>query len=82
MDHPKNEFPRSGFARAPEVIAFTGYGRSKLWDEAKNNQQFPKPIKLSGRVTVWDRADLWAWYERQKAKPQSPPMQPAMQAAA
>lgn len=56
-------FDRVGFARVPEVMRFSGFGRSKVWAMAKCGK-FPKPKKLPGtNITVWDRRALWQWYE-------------------
>ena len=38
--------------RIKEVIKRTGLAKSTVWDKVKKNE-FPKPIKLSQRVTVW-----------------------------
>lgn len=62
-----NDFPRDGFAREPEVLRFVGFGRSTLWAKAKDGS-FPKPLKLSERVTVWPRNLVWDWYEAQTQK--------------
>lgn len=29
---------------------------------------FPKPVKLSARVTAWKCEDVWAWLESREAK--------------
>lgn len=56
-------FDRVGFARVPEVMRFSGFGRSHLWAMAKAGK-FPRPKKLPGtNITVWDRQELWQWYE-------------------
>ena len=39
-------------------------GRSTLWSKAKKGE-FPKPVKLSKRITAWRAEDIWAWIEAQ-----------------
>jgi prophage regulatory protein len=61
------EFPRQGFAREPQVLRVVPVGRSTLWSMAKEGK-FPKPVKLSPRVTAWKCEDVWEWLEAQNAK--------------
>lgn len=41
------------FLRITDVMEKTGLARSTIWMMCKEDR-FPKPIKLSERVTVWD----------------------------
>jgi prophage regulatory protein len=59
-----SELPRIGYAREPQVLRVIPWGRSTLWSKAKAGE-FPKPVKLSARVTAWKCEDVWAWIERQ-----------------
>lgn len=43
--------------RLPEVMNKTGLARSTVWLFVKNGK-FPKPIKLSKRVTVWKESEI------------------------
>jgi len=48
------------FIRIPDVIKKTGLAKSTIWLWVKEGR-FPKPIKLSPRVTVWEEADINKW---------------------
>ena len=56
------ELPRFGFVREPQVLRVIPWKRSTLWSKAKNGD-FPRPVKLSARVTAWRCEDVWAWIE-------------------
>ena len=46
--------------RLPEVISLTGLSRSSIYLRI-SVQEFPKPIKISPRMTVWSSEDIDAW---------------------
>lgn len=48
-------------ARAAEML---GLGLSTFWRYAKIDPDFPRPIKLSPRCTVFYEGDLKSWVER------------------
>ena len=50
----------SDFLRISDVVKKTGLGKSTVWLWVKENK-FPKPIKLSPRVTVWDEHKIEEW---------------------
>ena len=53
------ELNPKGYLRINEVEQFTRMGRSTIWARAKDDDDpFPKPIKLSPRVTVWSIESL------------------------
>jgi len=62
--HQPADLPRIGYAREPQILRVIPWGRSTLWSKAKNGE-FPKPVKLSGRITAWRCEDVWAWMEAQ-----------------
>lgn len=43
--------------RLPEVMAKTGIKKSTVWDFVKK-EKFPKPIKISARITVWREIEI------------------------
>ncbi len=43
--------------RIPEVMSLTGLGKSTVWLWTKKGI-FPKPKKLSPRVSVWNESDI------------------------
>ena len=52
----------SNFLRIAQVAKKTGLGKSTVWLWVKEDR-FPKPIKLSPRVTVWDEEKIEEWQE-------------------
>lgn len=47
--------------RPTEAAQYLGIGTSTLWRWAKSIPDFPRPTKLSERVTIFDGAELAAW---------------------
>jgi prophage regulatory protein len=47
---------------------FLGIGRSTLYKWAKERPDFPQPIKLGTRTTVWPADQLTAWRDAQAGK--------------
>ena len=66
----KNYLPKEGFLRLSQIIGdrkrdlapIIPVGRSTWWDGVSTGR-FPKPIKLSPRVTVWRVEDIRALIE-------------------
>lgn len=54
--------PTTGFVRQPAVLAVIPISKSTLWRRVKH-QTFPRPVKLSERVTAWRAEDLHSWIE-------------------
>lgn len=48
------------FLRIAQVAKKTGLGKSTVWLWVKENR-FPKPIKLSHKVAVWDEDKIKEW---------------------
>lgn len=40
--------------------------QSQVWRFVKTDGTFPRPFKLSPRITVWDEAAIDAWLENKK----------------
>jgi len=51
--------PESGFVRLPQVLAVIPISKSSWWDGVKAGK-YPKPVKLSARVTCWRVEDIRA----------------------
>lgn len=51
------ELPISGLLRIKQVLRFVPVSRSNWWAGVKSGR-YPKPMKLSERVTVWRAADI------------------------
>ena len=49
--------PAEGFARLPQVLHVLGIGKTCLWDGIKEGR-FPRPVKISPRVSVWRVEDI------------------------
>ena len=71
----ENKYPRSAsFLRLPQIIGnpkanppvppLIPIKKSTLWAWVKA-KQFPSPIKLSNRVTVWRSEDVEQWMREQ-----------------
>ena len=59
-------FPSAGFVRLSSILAPTGpipVSKSTWWAGVRSGR-FPKPIKLSRRITVWRVEDIRTLIER------------------
>lgn len=54
--------------RPKDAAAFLGLGLSTFWRWAKLREDFPRPIKLGTRTTVYRLEDLTAWRDAQGQK--------------
>lgn len=54
--------------RVPDVAAFLGCGVATVWRRTKDDPTFPKPIKLSPRVTVWRLTELEDWISSRRVQ--------------
>lgn len=52
--------PATGYARLPIVAACTGLAKSTVWSWCAQGR-FPKPVKLSPRVSAWPVAAIRDW---------------------
>ena len=48
--------------RLPQVMELTAAARSTIWKWVKEGE-FPQPVKLSPRVTVWRLSEIEEWIE-------------------
>lgn len=53
----RQELPEGGLVRIKQVLRFVPVSRSHWWAGVKTGK-YPKPIKLSERVTVWRVSDI------------------------
>lgn len=63
MTHAATELPRlnrEGFTRINSAISISGISRSTCWRRI-NEGKFPKPIKLSEKLTVIRNSDFLDW---------------------
>ena len=54
------------FLRLPEVRSTVGMSRSQIYRLIQSGE-FPKPVKLGLRVSVWPDNDIQAWQAKQIA---------------
>lgn len=54
------QMPQAGFIRQAGLLAVLPISSATLWRWV-NNDAFPKPVKLSPRVTAWRYADVLDW---------------------
>jgi prophage regulatory protein len=60
-----NELPQTGFLRLPAIVAPHGpipVSKSTWWAGVKTGR-YPKPVKLSTRVTAWRVEDIRTFIE-------------------
>lgn len=56
----------SGYVRQSQLIpAVLPFSPATLWRKVKNGT-FPKPVKLSERITAWRSDEILAWLEGRK----------------
>lgn len=60
-------FPTTSL-RPRQAAEFLGIGESTFWRWAKERPDFPRPIKLSPRTTVYPLDQLTAWRDAQAQK--------------
>lgn len=60
------ELPETGLLRVNQVLRFVPVSRSNWWEGVKTGR-YPKPIKLSERVTCWRSSDIRALIEGGRA---------------
>ena len=69
--HPTSTFdslPSTGYVRQSQLIpAPVPFSSATLWRKCKSGE-FPKPVKLSERVTAWEVGEVRAWLEARARK--------------
>ena len=61
--HP---YPQTGHARPRATAAFLKVSTVTLWRWEASKPDFPKSIRLSERVTVYDAAEIRSWLDSKK----------------
>ena len=65
---PFGELPATGYVRQSQLIpAPVPFSSATLWRRVKAGT-FPKPVKLSERVTAWRVEDVRQWLDAQAAR--------------
>lgn len=58
-----NSTQLSSYIREAELISrVVPFSHATLWRKVKTGE-FPKPVKLSERITAWERSAVMAWLE-------------------
>ncbi|RAO75799.1 helix-turn-helix transcriptional regulator [Dyella jiangningensis] len=61
-----HDIPSTGYLRQAQLVgSILPIGATTLWRWVKEGK-FPKPIKLSDRVTAWRAEDVRAWLAEPK----------------
>ena len=60
-------YPLSGHARPRATADFLQISTVTLWRWEKNNPEFPKSIRISKRVSVYDAQEIRQWVKAQSA---------------
>ena len=59
---PRKTVSHEGFMRQPEVLALMPFSSATLWRKCSLGT-FPKPVKLSERVTAWRAEEIRQWLD-------------------
>jgi predicted DNA-binding transcriptional regulator AlpA len=67
----QHQLPETGFLRLPQILGDEKRGipplipiKKTCWWQGVKSGRFPKPVKLSSRVTVWRVEDIRALIEQ------------------
>ena len=53
--------------RLTDICEYLGISRATVWRWVQTMADFPKPIRLSSGITVWDEGELRHWVASKKA---------------
>lgn len=56
--------PETGFLRQSQVLVFVPISKTTLWRRVVDGT-FPRPVKLSAKVTAWRAEDVRRWISEQ-----------------
>lgn len=54
------EYSKAEFIRQAQLLEILPFSAATLWRKAKSGD-FPRPIKLSERITAWKVAEVLEW---------------------
>lgn len=60
-----SKLPATGFVRLPQILTVFPVSKSTWWAGVKDGR-FPRPVKLSTRITAWRVEDIQSLIERHK----------------
>ncbi len=58
--------PTYRYIRQKELMQILPFSAATLWRKVQNGT-FVKPVKLSDRITAWNRAEVDAWLQAKEA---------------
>ena len=58
------DLPVTGYVRLSLLLRLIPFSRATVWRKVQQGK-FPRPVKLSERVTAWRAEDLRAWIAAQ-----------------
>lgn len=65
-DIKRPNLPEDGFVRLPQILNLYPVARSTWWLGVREGR-FPRPVKLSERVTAWRARDIRAFLRAEGA---------------
>lgn len=65
MQHSSKTQPVYGYMRQKELMTLLPFSPATLWRKVKSGT-FVKPVKLSVRITAWNRAEVYAWLQERE----------------
>lgn len=57
--------PAAGFVRQKSLMPCLPFSSATLWRRVSAGT-FPKPVKISTRITAWKVDEIWEWIESQQ----------------
>lgn len=70
MSKQHYQLPETGFLRLPDILRLYPVSKSTLWAQVKEGH-FPKPVKLSARITAWSIESVREFLEARRDGEQS-----------
>ena len=61
---PSGVLPTFGFVRLPTILELIPVGRSTIFEMMKRGE-FPRPVRLSSRISAWQVQDVRDYIRRQ-----------------
>lgn len=61
--HEPPTLPATGYVRQRLLLQIVPFSATTLWRKVGAGE-FPKPIKLSARITGWKAEDVQAWMDQ------------------
>ena len=56
-----------GYIRQKDLLTILPFSPATLWRKVKAGT-FLQPVKLSARITAWNKAEVYEWLKQQEGK--------------